>query len=223
MRTAVIGVALLALAAPLVSPATAQGGMDPTKSAKGDGTLPSGWHLSLDANRRDKMTEKDVKFVTMGNGYHATTGPAGIYWSDNNTANSKYTVSASFRQTKSTGMDEAYGLIFGGHDLADAAKQNYIYFVVRGKDDFYVAHRSGLAVHKIIDWRTNPAVVPHDATGQATNVLSVAVGTDSLRFSVNGKPVAAVARSGMLANTDGTYGIRVNHNPDLHIGDLKKQ
>jgi hypothetical protein len=43
--------------------------------------------------------------------------------------------------------------------------------------------------------------------------------TDSLRFLVNDKQVAALPAN-QFGTTNGIVGLRVNHNLDVHIGDL---
>ena len=42
---------------------------------------------------------------------------------------------------------------------------------------------------------------------------------DSIRFLVNGTQVAALPVS-QLGNGQGIVGLRVNHNLDVHVGDL---
>jgi len=52
--------------------------------------------------RTDNKSAKleDAKFVAMGPGYHVTSGPAAIYWSDKQKVSGPFTASATFRQTK---------------------------------------------------------------------------------------------------------------------------
>jgi hypothetical protein len=117
---------------------------------------------------------------------------------------------------------EAYGLFFGGSNL-QGAQQSYLYFLVRGDGKFYIAHRAGADVHRIVPWEDNAAIVKQDSAGVATNVLSVQVTGDSLFFMVNGTRVQSLPKGGML-NADGQVGLRVNHNLDVHVGafDVKK-
>lgn len=223
MRRAVFVATLMALTTPLAATAVAQGGMkaDPTAKVAGSGQLPGGWHVFLDPNRYDKMTVKDLSFTESGGTFHVTTGPAGVYWTDRDVApNGTYTVTASFTQLKAPRHPEAYGLMVAGRDLMDAQKQSYLYFEVHGTDEFLINHRAGMDVHKLVNWTANPAIHAKDAAGKATNVLTIAVAADSARFLVNDVQVAALSRSA-LGDLSGAYGLRVNHNTDVQIGDLK--
>jgi hypothetical protein len=83
-----------------------------------------------------------------------------------------------------------------------------------------VAHRAGADVHKIVNWTPSDAVKKQDAKGAASNALSIAAGSDSVRFLVNGKQVAAIART-EITDVSGQAGIRVNHNLDVHIGGFE--
>ena len=209
-----IALSALALAA---APAAAQmSGMkehDPDKKADG-GKLPAGW-----TGRTDRPTAKleDAKFVTMGSGYHVTSGPAAIYWKDRVTG--PFTASATLTQTKAPMHPEAYGIFFMGNQL-DTPAQSYAYLVVRGDGKFMVRHRAGSDLHTIVDWTESPAVHKADAAGKATNTVSVdASRPDSVRLSVNGIQVAALPGA-HVGSTDGAVGLRINHNLDVHISDF---
>ena len=91
-------------------------------------------------------TTPKVKFVSMGKGFHVTSGPAGTYWHPNNTAMGNFTAKATFILFKPSGHTNYYGLTFGGEDLG-GAKQNYIYFMVAQDGTFAVIHRSGDETH----------------------------------------------------------------------------
>jgi len=212
LRRSLTTLSLLALVA---APLAAQDASDPTHKVAG-GALPAGW-----MGRTDRQTDKltDAKFVAMGPGYHVTSGPAAIYWNPKNVTTGPFTASTTVTQTKAPMHPEAYGLFFAGSNL-DKADQSYAYFIVRGDGKFLVNHRAGDQVHKIIPWTENAAVVKADANGKATNKLTVdATKADSIRFLVNGTQVAALPVS-QLGNGQGIVGLRVNHNLDVHVGDL---
>jgi hypothetical protein len=212
IRRSLITFSLLSLAA---APLAAQGANDPTHKVAG-GALPAGW-----MGRTDRPTDKltDAKFVAMGSGYHATSGPAAIYWNPKTVTSGPFTATTTLTQTKAPTHPEAYGIFFMGKDL-DVPTQSYMYFIVRGDGKFMVNHRAGADVHKIIPWTENAAVVKADANGKATNKLTVdATKTDSLRFLVNDKQVAALPAN-QFGTTNGIVGLRVNHNLDVHIADL---
>ena len=212
IRRSLTTLSLLAIAA---APLAAQGADDPTHKVAG-GALPAGW-----MGRTDRATDKltDAKFVAMGSGYHATSGPAAIYWNPKTVTSGPFVASTTVTQTKASTHPEAYGIFFMGKDL-DTPQQNYAYFLVRGDGKYMVNHRAGADVHKIVPWTDSPAVVKADANGKATNKLTVdATKPDSVRLLVNGTQVAALPMN-HLGKTDGIVGLRVNHNLDVHIGDL---
>lgn len=216
IRRSVSTLSFLILAA---APLAAQGANDPTHKAAGGGSLPAGW-----AGRTDRATDKlsDAKFVTMGPGYHVTSGPAAIYWNPANSVTGPFVASTTVTQTKAPTHPEAYGIFIMGKDL-DTPQQNYAYFLVRGDGKYLVNHRAGAEVHKIVPWTENAAVHKADANGKATNVLTVdASKADSVRLLVNGTQVAALPMS-HLGKTDGIVGLRVNHNLDVHVGGLSVQ
>jgi hypothetical protein len=206
---------LLLAAAPLSAQMAGMKDHDPDKKAQG-GALPAGW-----TGRTDKATAKleDAKFVTMGTGYHVTSGPAAIYWREANKVTGPFTASATMTQTKAPAHPEAYGIFFNGSKL-DTPEQSYAYLLVRGDGKVMVKHRAGAETHTIMDWTENAAVHKADASGKATNTVSVdASKPDSVRLSVNGAQVAALPGS-HVGSTDGYVGLRVNHNLDVHISDF---
>lgn len=191
------------------SAATAES--DPTRQVTG-GALPSGWQARFD---REGSTAAEVQVAAAGSGHRITSGPAAIYWTPSQQATGNYTLSTSAQQLAQSRHPEAYGLVFGGKNL-DAPNQSYYYFLVRQDGQFTVKHRAGTEVHTLADWSTNAAVKATDASGKSTNALQVAVGADSVRFSINGTQVAAMART-QMSDTDGLYGYRVNHNLDVQL------
>ena len=200
-----------------VAPLTAQGGMKHDMDVKvAGGPLPAGWMGRTD-NPKSKID--DAKFVAMGKGYHVTSGPAAIYWNDKSTVSGPFSASVTIRQTKNPDHPEAYGIFFQGKNLANSS-QTYMYFLVRAGGQVLVNHRAGKEVHKIMGWTDNAAVKKADATGSATNTLTVdATKRDSVHLLVNGVQVASLPAS-QVGNTDGYVGVRVNHNLDVHISDF---
>lgn len=213
MRRSFTALSLLALAA---APLAAQmKDSDPDKKAQG-GDLPAGWMGRTD---RDDTRLADAKFVTMGSGFHVTSGPAAIYWKPTNMVTGPFTATATFTQTKAPTHPEAYGIFFMGKSLA-SPQQDYAYMLVRGDGKVMVKHRAGKDVHTILDWTENAAVRKQDAEGKATNTLMVdASKPDSVRLSVNGAQIAAMPGAHM-GKTDGFVGLRVNHNLDVHIAEF---
>lgn len=218
MRRTVITLALLAAASPVFAQGQQQGKeSDPTKKVAG-GVSVAGWQARLDDKDAGKYTANDTKMVVMGPGYHVTSGPAAVYYSAKNAQkNVPFAISATFGQRTAPTHPEAYGLFVAGRDLDDAAKQTYVYFLVRGNGQYFIAHRAGPDVHKIVNWTASDAIKAQDEKGAASNALSIAAGADSIRFLVNGKEVHAISR-GEITDVSGQAGIRVNHNLDVHIG-----
>jgi hypothetical protein len=214
IRMAVTGMLALAAVAPLAAQQQQAKEKDPTKAVTA-GALPAGWTMRLD----DKDASKNAKFEAMGPGFHVTSGGAGIYYRAADAQKDNFTVSANFRQAEKGQHAEAYGLFTGGRDLNDAAKQTYLYFEVRQDGMYYVAHRSGANVHKLVDWTASPAIHKIDDTPN-TNDLAIKVAADSVRFFVNNTQVSAVPRSGMSGDESGDVGLRVNHNLSVHVASF---
>jgi hypothetical protein len=211
---ALTGVLALAAVAPLA--AQQQQAKDPTTPVAA-GALPAGW-----ASRFDNAS-LSAKFEPMGPGFHVTSGGAAIYWRAADAQKDNYTVSANFRQAvKNLGHGdhgEAFGMFVGGRDL-NAATQTYLYFEVRQDGMYYIAHRSGDAVHKLVDWTASPAIHKFDDMPNANNDLAIKVAADSVRFFVNNAQVNALPRSGMSADESGEAGVRVNHQLSVHIANF---
>ena len=218
MRKTILTMALVASASPLLAQAAQQAKeTDPTHKVAG-GIGVSGWMGRIDPNaERRGMSIGDAKFVSMGSGYHITSGPAAIYWNPKDVAKGSYTVSGSFTQTKAPMHPEAYGLFVGGQNLTDST-QSYVYFETRGDGKYLINHRAGNDVHKIVDWTETDATNKADAAGKATNELAIRVTADSVDFLANGKLVKGFSKAEMHGFTaDGQTGIRVNHNLDVHV------
>lgn len=162
----------------------------------------------------------DIKFVTMGSGFHATNPKAAVYYNPANKATGAYTLKASFKLMKPSGHPNYYGLVFGGSNL-DGAQQSYLYFVVAQNGMWLIKGRDGDATSNIAPKTANDVVKKPDAEGQSVNELEVRVGAEKVDFVVNGTVVHSAPKSGALAKTDGIYGIRVNHQLEVHIDGLK--
>jgi hypothetical protein len=179
---------------------------------------PAGWSVRIDRSQSasDPDGDPNLKFVTMGKGFHVTSGPAGTFWNPANTATGNFTAKASFTLTKPSGHTNYYGLIIGGEDLG-GPKQNYIYFLVGQDGTFLVKHRGGDAVHDVKASTPHDAIKKPDEKGRSTNALEVRVAGDTISYVVNGTVVHTSPKVGMTAKTDGLVGVRVNHQLDVHI------
>ncbi len=179
-------------------------------------TLPEGWQVRLD---RANANATAIKFATMPPGWHVTAGPSAIYWNTQNMGSGQYEVRSSIILMRPSAHPEAYGLFFGGKNL-DTDEQRYNYFLVRQDGKYLIKHRDGTETHTIVDWTAHPAVKVPEGQGEASNDLTVRVGSDSVAFLVNGQQVNAFPRSA-IADIDGQAGLRINHNLDVHVAKLE--
>ncbi|SPE33355.1 conserved exported hypothetical protein [Candidatus Sulfopaludibacter sp. SbA6] len=179
---------------------------------------PTGWKVRAD--RSTSATDPDaagaIKFVTMGSGFHATNPQAAVYWNPSNTATGTYTVKGTFTLMKPSGHTNYYGLVFGGSNL-DGPQQKYLYFVVAQDGTWLIKSRDGAAASNVSSKTPSDAVKKPDDTGKSTNALEVRVGADKIDYVVNGTVVNSTPKTGATANTDGIYGIRINHLLEVHI------
>jgi hypothetical protein len=199
-----------------------QSANDPTVKIKSSG-LPAGWSIRLD-DKEQRYTVDDTRFEIMGSGYHVTSGPAALYYSDVHRPTGSFTVRASLTQMKAPMHPEAYGVFIGGADLA-TDRQQYFYLLVRGDGKYMIAHRAAAEVHRIVAWTEHPAVSRQDESGKQSNEVAIQVTADSVHMLVNSQRVRSFARSGLHGfNTDGQAGLRINHSLDVHVGtfDVKK-
>ena len=216
MRAFVVAAALLAAAAP----AGAQQHQHGQHQHAGDsahahhhpaGVMPAGWQARLD--RPGAMD--NVRFMSMQGHLHAILGPSAIFYDPSHTASGTYRLAGTFTQNRPAAHPEGHGLILGGRDL-DGEGQDYLYFLVRQDGRFMVKHRAGSETHTLIDWTEHEAVRRTTAGERGVNALAVDVGESSVRFLVNGTEVGMLQRVPML-NTDGVYGLRINHNLDVRV------
>ncbi len=187
-----------------------------TLLAQEGGVTAEGWEARLD---RGGDAASVLSFMTMGSGVHATTASAGaaIFWQPSSMTKGSYTISASFTQAEASNHPNAYGLFFGGSDLA-GANQRYSYFVIRQNGQFLIKKRMGSETPTVVDWTGHDAITELDAEGKSTNTLAVEVGSSQVRFLVNGTEVSTQMRSAV--DTDGITGLRVTHFLNVHIDNL---
>ena len=180
---------------------------------------PQGWKVRADrsTSASDPDAAGAIKFVTMGTGFHATNPQAAVYWNPANTMSGTYTVKGTFTLMKPSGHTNYYGLVFGGSDL-DGAKQSYLYFLVAQDGTWLIKRREGDAsTQDVAAKAASDAVKKPDASGKSTNALEVRVTASKIDYVVNGTTVHSTPKTGMTAKTDGIYGIRVNHQLEVHV------
>ena len=211
-----LAVAALALGAASLG-AQARNADPDVAQRQGNAARPAGWDLRLDRANADPS---QLRFETMGEGLHVTSGPAETYWNNGSVGQGSYSVEATLVQMKSPTHAEAYGLLWGGRNL-NAPNQEYLYFLIRKDGKYLVKHRAGDATHDIQAWAEHPAIKAEGADGKQSNTLRIEVSATSTKLYANGTMIREIPKSGMSANTDGIAGIRVNHNLDVHIGGFK--
>jgi hypothetical protein len=182
---------------------------------------PQGWKVRSD--RSTSATDPDgageIKFVTMGSGFHATNPQAAVYWNPANTVSGSYTLKGTFTLMKPSGHNNYYGLIFGGSGL-DGADQSYQYFTIAQNGTWLIKRRDGMSTSSSAPKTPNDAIQKPGADGKSTNTLEVRVTADKIDFVVNGKVVNSETRGPLTGKTDGIYGIRVNHLLEVQIDNL---
>ncbi|HWB86705.1 MAG TPA: hypothetical protein VG675_21350 [Bryobacteraceae bacterium] len=179
---------------------------------------PQGWKMRVDrsTSATDADAPGDIKFETKGSGFLATNPQAAVYWNPANTASGTYTLKGTFTLMKPSGHTNYYGLVFGGSGL-EGPQQKYLYFVVAQNGTWLIKSRDGDSTPIVAPKTPSDAVKKPDASGKSTNTLEVRVGADKVDFAVNGEVVHSAPKTGALANTDGIYGIRINHLLEVQI------
>lgn len=183
---------------------------------------PAGWQMRLDrsTNAADPDDVPDVSVMTMGEGFHVTTGPAVVMWNPRNTAQGAYTLRGRFTLLEPSGHVNYYGLVFGGRDL-EGASQNYLYFLVAQNGTFILNHRANdETVHRVVGRTPHDAIRQPGDDGRSVNDLEVRVGESQIELVVNGTVVHTQPREGMTARTDGTWGVRINHQLNVQVDDV---
>jgi len=175
---------------------------------------PADWKVRFD---RPTASDSTLYFVDMPPGWHITTGPAAIFYDPQRVGSGEYRVSSETYLFPGE-RREAFGVFVGGQDL-ETADQRYVYFLVRKDGRFLIKQRHGSSTTELHAWTEHPSIVKHDGgTGTAKNVLGIAVGSDTVTFTVNGATVARLPREDLP--TDGVVGLRVNHALNIHVTTL---
>jgi len=179
---------------------------------------PKGWMVRADrsTSASDPDAAGAIKFMSMGSGFHALNPQAAVYWNPANTASGNYSLKGTFTLLKPSGHTNYYGLVFGGSGL-EGASQTYLYFLVAQDGTWLIKRREGEATQDVAPKTPNDMVKKPDATGKSTNAVEVRVAGDKVDYLVNGMVVHSTPKTGMVAKTDGIYGIRVNHLLEVQI------
>jgi hypothetical protein len=222
-RTAlVIGVAVLAPG--LLS----AGQQDADRAVAGGGITAAGWKGEVDGQSASQgRSIKDSKFEQKGDTYHLAIGPAAVYWNPSNTASGDYTVKATFTEAKMTsGHPHPMGLFIGGSKLG-TPDQALMYCTAYRDGTFIVRRFNGKDVTNIARKTPNAAIKKASSPDESvTQEVAWVVKGGKAECQINGATVASydkaeIVGAGKLESTDGIYGIRVSHNMDLTVSNLK--
>jgi hypothetical protein len=205
-------VVVVALSVSVIAQGPAGRGGAPAGPTAGHGVEVPGWWARLD-NPKEPRT--GLKFITMGAGFHVTTGPTVILFDPNEDWEGPYTTKATLTMTKLASHQVAYGLFVGGQDL-DSDKQRYTYFEIRQDGKYLIRKRSGASTTDVGGtWADHPAIQKPNASGSQTNELAIQVGRDSVVFMANGQTVATHPPSAV--DVVGMSGLRIGHGLDVQV------
>jgi hypothetical protein len=205
-------VVVVALSVSAIAQGPAGRGGAPAGPTAGHGVEVPGWWARLD-NPKEPRT--GLKFITMGAGFHVTTGPTVILFDPNEDWEGPYTTKATLTMTKLASHQVAYGLFVGGQDL-DSDKQRYTYFEIRQDGKYLIRKRSGASTTDVGGtWADHPAIQKPNASGSQTNELAIQVGRDSVVFMANGQTVATHPPSAV--DVVGMSGLRIGHGLDVQV------
>lgn len=187
--------------------------------------VPQGWEIRTDQPMddleiSDDPESGDLYFVNMTPGWHITTGPRAIFWHPEFQASGVYKVRTKLHLFDPEGRNrEGYGLFFGGKNLKQDDQQ-YIYFLLRNTGDYLIKLRTGDQTSLIKDWTSSDVinVYREDSESSEENNLEVSIQNDVMHFFINDTKVFEISTDGL--DTDGTFGLRVNHAVNLHVEDL---
>ena len=186
----------------------------PIATGQGGGVAADGWQVRLDDGRADV---NDLSFRPFGSGFHVTTGPHAIFWRPTDTASRMYAIQATFTQTTPSSHPNAFGVFFGGQDLAGNG-QRYTYFLIREDGRFLVKQRQGVETTEVTSGWASHAAVNALEDGQVTNTLEVQVDVRHVRFLVNGTEGARRPKAGL--DVDGIAGHRFSHQQDVQVSSF---
>ena len=191
------------------------------------GIQMKGWMGVVDAKEaKAGLTVDSAKFVSMGSGMHATTGPAITYWNPTMVGKGDYTVKATFAEREYMGLNShphPYGIVMAGNDMG-TDNASYLYCAAYGNGNFIV-RGFGPAPFQMNGPRggMNDAVHKAEAKGKpVSQEIALQVKGDKVSCLINGTEVASYSKAelvaaGKLKSTDGVVGFRMGHNTDAHI------
>jgi hypothetical protein len=162
-------------------------------------------------NPQDPDDVPEVTVTAVEDGIQVSTGPAVMLWKQDQRASGNYTLSGRFTLLEPSTHRNFYGLVFGGRNLT-SENQWYLYFMVAQTGEFVVINRiDNVNTNSLVSRTEHSAIQRPDANGRSVNDLAVRINGEHIEFVVNGTVVHATERSVSLLDTDGLYGVRINH------------
>lgn len=191
----------------------------PLAAAGAQTQKPAGWKVRYDRPNADSTK---LSFETMSPGFHITSGPAAIFYDPAKAGKGNFTAETVIHLFKPTSPHaEAFGVFVGGKDL-DQAGQAYTYFVIRNDGKYLIKQRAGATTKDIVPWTESAAIKRYtEGASSVANTLTVKAGENEVAFLINGTQVAARPRTEVAP--EGTVGLRVNHNLNVHVEKLTVQ
>ena len=197
---------------------------DPEKPEGENLTTPPTWVVRTDTEMPDlvvgaEQDSVDIFFVNMTPGWHITTGPAAIFYHPYSIADGWYRLNATIHLFDPGDRREAYGVFFAG-DKLDTGEISYDYFLLRNTGEFLIKRRTGEETVTINNWTAHEAIKKFgpETESSVENKLSVINGPVDVIFRVNDEIVARLPHGEV--NTQGVYGLRINHALNVHVSDL---
>lgn len=182
-------------------------GLVSSSPAHGQGDLPDGWTVTLDA----PADTSAWSFDRMPPGWHVTMGPGGLVFDSLNQAAGRFSLEAEIFLFPSSSAGE-YGIFLG------RSGSGWTAFVVRRDGSAAIARHDGDGAVMLAPWAERDSVPKLDPNGPVKVVLRVDAEPDSVRFHVNGGRVAAVGRA--AAMVEGGFGLRAGPGVNLHVSRL---
>lgn len=186
--------------------------------------LPDGWMAHFDDPDAGEAAHTEgaddgLALEVTEPGWHVTTGPSGIFYRHEFTAEDTYTLEAAIHLFDPGERRESFGVFFGGTELHDREAQRYGYFLVRRDGSYMIRDRDGDEAGTVRDWAEHegvPAWEDRDEGAMSIEyLLTVEVGPDEVVFRVNDTEVDRQPRERLPL--DGHFGLRVNHGLELRV------
>lgn len=217
----------LATAALALLPQLVQAQATEKSTAVKGGIQMKGWMGKVDGKEaKAGFTVDSAKFVAMGPGMHATTGPAITYWNPDMKGTGDYVVKATFSEREYMGLNShphPYGIVMAGNDMGTDS-ESYLYCAAYGNGSFIV-RGMGPTPFQMNGPRGGVSEAVHKAEAKGkpvTQEIALQVKGDKVSCLINGTEVASYSKAelvtaGKLKSTDGVVGFRMGHNTDAHI------